>query len=477
MTDKPKKMWSGRFSEETNSLMEVFSRSVELDKRMWRDDIAGNRAWAEALMNAGIFTAQEFEQVDSALQVIAKEFAQERFQFELADEDIHMAVERRLTELTGAIGARIHSGRSRNDQVMTDAQLYLKRAVGEWVSALTELQQVLLNTAKLNEDAILPGYTHWQQAQPILLSHYLLAVFWGIYTTVDRLNDYYARLDILPLGSGALAGSGIPVNRKALAKRLNFAKISPNSLYATGSREVFAELLFICGGFFTHISRVSAELQIWNTNEFGFVTFSDAFTTGSSMMPQKKNPDSLELLRGRSAAAISAANQLQILQRGLPMTYNRDLQEDKRVTFEQLDSAILCTKVLAGTIEGASFNEERMIEACDSLLLATDLADYLVRRGTPFRHAHDIVGNIVAEAIRRDCALEDLSLEDLNGFSDQFEKDVYTALDLRKSLQNRNIDGGTGPKAVQRQIRLAEKAVARMKKHPFLARKNGEQRI
>ncbi len=436
---------------------------------MWREDIRVNSAWAEALTEAGIYTRSECEQIQSSLDVIAREFADNRFTFLPEDEDIHMAVERRLTELSGDIGARIHSGRSRNDQVMSDARLCLKREICDWVMALRELQSCLLQKALEYPDAILPGYTHWQQAQPILLSHYLLAVFWGFEATLDRLKDYYGRLDVMPLGSGALAGSGIPVKRKPLAKRLGFGSISENSLYATGSRDVFAEFLTIIGGFFTHLSRAAGELQVWNTTEFGFVTFSDAFTTGSSMMPQKKNPDSLELLRGRSAAAITAANQLQILQRGLPMTYNRDLQEDKRVTFEQLDSAILCTQVFAGTIDGAEFHPEKMLAQCDSLLLATDMADYLVRKGVPFRKAHDIVGAIVGEAVRRDIALSAFTIAELTGYSEVFDQDVYDVLDLRTSLNNRNVDGGTGPKAVKKQIKLAEKAIARIEKHPFIA--------
>jgi len=469
MSENKKKMWSGRFSGETSGLMEEFSRSVDLDRRMWRDDIRVNGAWAVALAESGIYTQSESEQIKASLDVIAKEFADDRFIFLPEDEDIHMAVERRLTELSGDIGARIHSGRSRNDQVMTDARLCLKREIGDWVRSLEELQRCLLKKVAEYPDAILPGYTHWQQAQPILLSHYLLAVFWGFEATLDRLQDYYKRLDVMPLGGGALAGSGIPVKRKPLAKRLGFGRISENSIYATGSRDVFAEFLTIIGGFFTHLSRVAGELQIWNTTEFGFVTFSDAFTTGSSMMPQKKNPDSLELLRGRSAAAISSANQLQILQRGLPMTYNRDLQEDKRITFEQLDSAILCTQVFAGTMDGAVFHPDKMIAQCDSLLLATDMADYLVRKGVPFRKAHDIVGAVVGEAVKRDIALSAFSVEELKAYSEVFEKDVYDVLDLRTSLNNRNVEGGTGPKAVKKQIKLAEKAVARIEKHPFIA--------
>ncbi len=451
------KVWSGRIAGEVSPLMERFSRSVESDFLMWREDIAVNRIWAEALAEIGIFSTGELRSVLDGLDKIAAEMAANVFMFEAADEDIHVAIERRLTEICGETGARIHTGRSRNDQVATDARLFLKRRSADWLCEITHLQETLLRMAKAQTRVILPGYTHWQQAQPILLSHYLLAIFWGVDRTIDRLQNYLHQIDLCPLGCGALAGSAFPVDRQRIAQKLGFREASPNSIDATGDRDFCSELLFIIATFFTLLSRVAAEMQIWNTLEFSFIEFSDAFATGSSMMPQKKNPDAMELIRGKSAAAIAAANQLLILQKGLPLTYNRDLQEDKKITFAQLEEVILATAVFREALSGARFNAEQMEKALEPGLLATDLADYLVKKGMPFRKAHEVIGKIVQHSIAEKLELTDFALEQFKKFSDLFTEDVFEILKFSSSIAQRNVPGGTAEKAVREQIVRAEK--------------------
>ena len=427
---------------------------------MWREDVAVNKAWAFSLREIGVYSEAELGQVQAALEQISLEFADDQFEFLPSDEDIHVAVERRLTELAGEAGARIHTGRSRNDQVATDARLYVKRKLGDWRATLVDLQTVLLQIAEENQGAILPGYTHLQQAQPILLSHYILAVFWGVDRTISRLDDFGKRLDVMSLGGGALAGAAFEIDRVKLAERLGFAQISENSIDATGERDFCAETLFVIGAFFTHLSRACAEMQLWNSAEYGFIDFSDAFATGSSMMPQKKNPDAMELIRGKAAAAISASNQILILQKGLPLTYNRDLQEDKFSTYRQIDEAIIATQVFSEAMAGAEFQKEKMKQAIDDLTLATDLADYLVRKGVAFRQAHSVAGRAVQHAIENKIPLEKIPLTTLINLHPAFENDVYDDLTFDASLEKRNIYGGVGKRAVLHQIESARKQLA-----------------
>ena len=467
-TKKSTKVWSGRFESGPSELMEAFSRSIDVDRHMWQQDILVNKAWAEALCEIGIFTADEARSVQAGLDQIAAEFEHDAFEFLPDDEDIHVAIERRLTELTGEAGARIHTGRSRNDQVATDARLFLKQHVDVWCQKLAALQNSLIELAKANLGIVMPGYTHLQQAQPILLSHYLLAIFWGVDRTLSRLDDYFERLDVMPLGNGALAGAAFPVDRQKLAARLGFARISNNSIDTTGDRDFCAELLFIIGSFFSHVSRVCAELQWWSSNDIAFVEFSDQYATGSSMMPQKKNPDAMELIRGKSAAAIAAANQILILQKGLPLTYNRDLQEDKPVTFHQLREASISTEIFEQALKTASFNKDKMAAAIDPNTLATDAADYLVRKNVPFRQAHEIAGKLVRLAIERKVALSALSLQDFRSVSPVFDDDVFAALTVEASLAQRNIAGGTGPDAVKNQLAEASARAAKYDKNAFL---------
>jgi len=462
-----KKVWAGRMQEPTSPLMDAFSRSIDTDRLMWREDLQVQRAWAEELAAIGVYSEEELHQVQRALDAIAAEFEQDTFRFVPADEDIHVAIERRLTELAGDAGARIHTGRSRNDQVATGARLYLRRRLGEWTTELIALQEALVQRAAEHRQAVLPGYTHLQQAQPISLAHFLLAIFHGIDRTLQRLADFYPRLQVLPLGAGALAGSAFPIDRRRLAQKLGFARASANSIDATGDRDFLAETLFIIAAYFTHLSRVCAEWQVWNSQEFGFIEFADAFATGSSMMPQKKNPDAMELIRGKAAAAIAACQQILILQKGLPLTYNRDLQEDKPVVFRQLDEVIMATAVFREALATAAFNTERMRQALQPLLYATDVADYLVERGVPFRHAHEIVAALVRQAIAAGTPLEKLPLETYRQQSAHFDESVYALFKPEHSLARRNVEGGTGPKAVAAQLRAAQRTLTRYRKHPF----------
>ena len=453
---KKKKVWSGRIAGAASPLMERFSRSVESDFRMWREDIAVNRAWAQALVEIGVFSQKELAEILAGLDQISGEMASNSFAFTPQDEDIHVAIERRLTEICGDAGARIHTGRSRNDQVATDARLYLKRHTEKWLAELIELQKALLQMAQSQLGVVLPGYTHWQQAQPILLSHYILAIFWGVDRSILRLRQYRQRLDVCPLGCGALAGSAFPVDRKKIAKNLGFREPAPNSIDATGEREFCSELLSVIATFFTLLSRVAGELQIWNSQEFSFIAFSDAFATGSSMMPQKKNPDAMELIRGKSAAAIAAANQLLILQKGLPLTYNRDLQEDKKITFAQLDEVLLATAVFREALLGATFNADKMEQALEPGLLATDMADYLVKKGVPFRKAHEIVGQVVQQSVAGNRSLTEFTVVELQKFSSAFAADVFEVMQISASVTQRSVTGGTAREAVEQQLLQAK---------------------
>ena len=459
MKKNPTKAWSGRFDSETNPEMESFSRSINVDWRLWREDLAVNRAWAKALEKINIYSEKELKEVRVGLEQIQTEFQNEIFEFKPLDEDIHMAIERRLTEITGDGGAKIHTGRSRNDQVITDTFLYLKRELPELDSALQQLQRVLIQKAEDSIDVVMPGYTHLQQAQPILLSHYLLSLLWPLQRDRQRLQQVLERCDVLPLGSGALAGCAFPVNREAIARELGFGSISQNSIDAISDRDVLLDTVYSASMIMLHLSRYAEDMILWSSKEFDFVELSDSFTTGSSMMPQKKNPDSLELIRGKTARVVGYVSTLQNLLKGLPLTYARDLQEDKPALFGAIDSTKSSVKIFTGTLQGAKFHAEKMKQALDDLLLATDLADYLTRKGLPFRKAHNVVGQIVKKSIDSKTSLQKLDLASYRNYSELFDEDLYECLNIEASLQARNIVGGTGPAAVRKQLAMAKELV------------------
>lgn len=451
------KVWAGRFTSGPAELMEKFSRSIDIDGRLWQEDIRVNQAWAKALRAAGILSAVEEKRIQTGLLRIAGEFRANRFQFLPQDEDIHVAIERRLTELAGDAGAKIHTGRSRNDQVVTDFRLYLKHKTRELQSALHNCVKAIVQQAESSQEIILPGYTHTQQAQPVRLAHYLLSAFEALRRHHQQLQEFLQRVDELPLGAGAVAGTAFPIDRRLLARELGFARIAANSIDATGARSFCNEITFICADIGTTLSRYAHDFILWSTQEFGFLDPGEKFATGSSMMPNKKNPDAFELVRGKASVAIGLVTAIMTLQKGTPVTYNRDLQEDKKIVFKALQIAQDCLEVFAGALATSRFRQEKMQAALDSSLFATDIADDLVRKGIPFRKAHHIVAQAVQQAERRRCSLHELPLAFWQELHPAFDEEVLHCFDARVSVERRNAIGGTALAQVKRQLREAKK--------------------
>ncbi len=450
------KVWSGRFEAKTAELMERFSRSLEVDRVMWREDWAGNRAWAKALRAAKILTAAEEKTLQHALQKIAAEFRAGRFQFHAGDEDIHVALERRLIELVGDTGAKIHTGRSRNDQVVTDFRLYLKEQVAGLQAAIARLVKVVVQQAEASIDFILPGYTHTQQAQPVRLAHYLLSAFFALRRHDEQLRQFYERLDEMPLGSGAVAGTAFPVDRKLLARELGFSRVMENSIDATGTRSFCSEIVFICADIGTTLSRYAHDFILWCSQEFGFIDPGGQFATGSSMMPNKKNPDAFELVRGKAGLLLGSLAQIFALQKGTPATYNRDLQDDKAAVFAALQTADDCLQVFAGALATCRFRQSKMEAALDSGLFATDVADYLVRKGIPFRQAHGIVGRVVQHCERISYRLHELPMSFWLALHPAFDESVKECFSATTSVERRSAIGGTARKEVLKQLQQAK---------------------
>jgi argininosuccinate lyase len=453
-------MWGGRFSGSIDERMARFNNSYPFDWRMWSEDIRGSLAWARQIHRAGVITAEELGELTRGLDAVRAEFAEGRFAALPGDEDIHSAVERRLGELVGAVAGKLHTGRSRNDQVATDVRLWVLGAIEGADAALRELQSALLAQAEAAGDALMPGYTHLQRAQPVLLAHWLLSHFWPLDRDRARLADCAKRAAVLPLGSGALAGTPLDVDRNALAADLDFAQISPNSLDAVSDRDSIAEFLFCAALVGVHLSRLAEDMVLYSTTEFGFVTLADAYSTGSSLMPQKKNPDSFELARGKAGRLVGDLVALLTVLKGLPATYDKDLQEDKEPLFDAADTLELALPVAAGAIATARFNHQRMRAALDEAMLATDIADYLVARGVAFRLAHHAVGALVRAAEERGVALSQLPFEAYRSANAAFEEDVLDIFDFARSAAARRVAGATAPEAVRAQIELARAALA-----------------
>lgn len=449
------KVWSGRFSSGPAELMERFSRSIEIDGQMWREDLAVNRAWAGALRAAKLLTAAEEAKIQRGLRTIEKEFRAQRFVFLPEDEDIHVAIERRLTELIGATGAKIHTGRSRNDQVVTDFRLCLKRRTAEAQVALRELVTVLAQQAEASQEIILPAYTHTQQAQPVRLSHYLLSLFFALQRHHEQLQQFVVRVDEMPLGCGAVAGTAFPIDRNKLAASLGFKRVMQNSLDATGTRSFCGEIVFICADIAVTLSRYAHDFILWSTQEFGFIDPGEKFATGSSMMPNKKNPDAFELVRGKAGTLQGLLASIMSVQKGTPATYSRDLQEDKKLVFEALQSAHDCLQVFAGALQTCRFRAERMRAALDSALFATDVADYLVRKGMPFRKAHELVAHAVQHAEQTACSLHELPLHYWQTLSSLCDAELFACFAAETSVERRNALGGTSLRQVKTQLRQA----------------------
>ncbi|MEM7346601.1 MAG: argininosuccinate lyase [Chloroflexota bacterium] len=447
------KLWGGRFSGATDALMRQFNDSIYFDVRLWEADIDGSMAYAQALANAGIITEEEADILQDGLDEIRVEFTQNRFEVKEGDEDIHTAVERRLGELIGTeISGKLHTGRSRNDQVATDTRLWLKRAIVPLSEHITNLQKAILAQAETHIDVIMPGYTHLQQAQPIRFSHWLLSFAWMLQRDQARLTDLTRRIDVLPLGSGALAGNPLGVDRHFLADSLGFATISGNSMDAVSDRDYVVEFLSWAALVQTHLSRLAEDLIIYSSREFSFVQLADAYSTGSSLMPQKKNPDSLELIRGKTGRVVGSLTGMLTMLKGQPSTYNKDSQEDKEPLFDTVDTLSLTLPIATGVIETLEVNVSAAYEAMDSTMLATELADYLVDKGMPFRQAHHLVGEIVQKAMDLGQPLYSFPVAAYQQFSDLFDRDVHQWLTFKRAADRRESPGGTGEQAVKAQI-------------------------
>ncbi len=453
------KLWGGRFAKGTDALVHEFNASLRFDQRLAAQDIAGSQAWAQGLVGAGVLTQAEADTIVAGLALAGEELADGRFQFHPADEDIHTAVERRLTEIVGSVGGKLHTGRSRNDQVATDFRLWLLDACDQVAAMLTDLQQALIASAAANLNLPMPGYTHLQHAQPVTWGHWVLSHFWPLVRDQERLAQVRQRTAVLPLGSGALAGTAFPVDRLALADELGFIAISQNSLDGVSDRDFAADFLYAATMIGLHLSRVSEQLVLFSSSEFGFVRLDDGYSTGSSLMPQKKNPDTLELTRGKSGRLLGNLVGLLTTLKGLPSSYDKDLQEDKEPVFDAFDTLSLIIPIMAGLFRTLTLRPDKMAQQLEPNLLATDLADYLVKQGVPFRQAHHLVGEVVQLAENRGVPLTALTLADLQAVSEKFGAGATAVFNIATSLSSRSVTGGTSPQALQAQLEAAQTAL------------------
>jgi len=453
-SDKP---WSGRFTEATASSAEKFSASIHFDMRLYRHDIAGSKAHAKMLAKVGLISGAELEQILAGLTEIEVEIESNTFVFRTHLEDIHMNIEKALVEKVGLAGEKLHTARSRNDQVALDMRLYLREESQHLIGLLGDLQKGFVQLAREYLGLLMPGYTHLQRAQPVLLSHHLLAYFEMFNRDKERLSDCLKRINVLPLGSGALAGTSLPIDRDFVAKELGFPEVSANSMDAVSDRDFIVEFLAACGLIQIHLSRLSEELVLWSSQEFSFVEIADRYCTGSSIMPQKKNPDMPELIRGKSGRVVGNLMTVLTVLKGLPMTYNRDLQEDKEPVFDTVDTVTQSLTVMAELLSGLSFIRENLKNATDTgFMTATDLAEYLVLKNIPFRQAHGLVGKAVAFCIENSKELTDLTLEELQGVSDVITEDVFEVLGAEGSVNSRKTSGGTAIAQVMKALERAE---------------------
>ena len=459
------KLWGGRFSKNTNELVDAFNASIDFDKRLYHEDIRGSIAHANMLAKCGIIPAEDGEKIVAGLKDILADIEAGNFSFEVALEDIHMNVEARLTERIGQAGARLHTARSRNDQVALDMHMYMKREVAEIAELLINFEKALLTVAKKHDKTLMPGYTHLQRAQPITFAHHLLAYFNMLQRDFRRLLGVWEGADMMPLGAGAIAGTTFPIDRHDVAAQLNFGKVYCNSMDAVSDRDYVIEFLSFASMLMMHMSRLSEEICLWSSTEFGFIELDDAFATGSSMMPQKKNPDIAELVRGKTGRVYGHLQAMLVTAKGLPLTYNKDLQEDKEGFFDAVDTikfslAVYCDMILTMTV-----NVDKMQQAVSKdFSNATDLADYLVRKGLPFRQAHEVVGKCVAYAILNDKFLPEISLEEYKEFSELFEADLLEALKPYNCVAARKSYGGPAFTENEKQFAIGDVVIAAQEK-------------
>lgn len=451
------KPWGGRFRGRTERVVEEFTASLPFDIRLWREDIKGSKAYCRALMRAGILSEEEGRKILEGLDEIAGELERGEVQLDPAWEDVHMLVEGLLRRKVGELGGKLHTGRSRNDQVVLDLRLWLLRTIGEQRELLAELRRALVRKAEQWFGILAPGYTHLRRAQPVLLSHYLMAYNEMFKRDSERLSECRKRVDVMPLGSSALSGNPYPIDREFLAELLGFSRISENSIDAVSDRDFALEYLSAISICMIHLSRMAEDLILWSSDEFGLVELPEGFCTGSSIMPQKKNPDVLELVRGKAGRVIGAFVSLATTLKGLPLTYNRDLQEDKEPLFGASDTFQGVLRVMVPLLEGLGIRKERLEQmASGGFAMATELADYLVHKGLPFREAHRIAGQIVRYCEEKGKDLRELSLEELRGFSKLLDGDVLLWLDPHHALRRRGVPGGTSPERVKEAIERAK---------------------
>ena len=447
------KLWGGRFKEGTNELVEEFTESVSYDKRLAPYDIAGSVAHVKMLEKQGILTSEEADKIIKGLNEILEEIERGEFKWKKELEDVHMNIEKRLTDKVGPVGGKLHTGRSRNDQVATDVRLYVRKEIKEILDLLKGLRRAFVKQAEENLGVIMPGYTHLQIAQPVLYSHHMLAYYQMFKRDAERFEDTLKRVNVSPLGSAALAGTSYPLDREFTAKLLGFSQVTRNSMDAVSDRDFVAETIFDCAMVMMHLSRLSEELILWSTQEFNFIELPDAFCTGSSIMPQKKNPDVSELTRGKTGRVYGDLVSILTTLKGLPLTYNRDLQEDKEPLFDAIDTVKIALKVNTLIVEGMKPKAERMRQqASKGFSLATDVADYLAKKGVPFREAHRIVGQLVAYCLDKGKDLSQLTVDEFKKFSDKFEEDVLDLMSLEGSVVSRKVIGGTSPERVKEEI-------------------------
>jgi len=456
--NKSEKLWGGRFEESTAASVEAFTESISYDKRLYSYDVMGSKAHATMLAANGLLTTEELTAITDGLSTIETSIAEGKFSFKSELEDIHMNIEKALIDAIGPPGAKLHSARSRNDQIALDLRLYLRDQCDRFMQLLDGIRSAFVVLAREYMGQVMPGYTHMQRAQPVLIAHHMMAYYEMFGRDQERITDCRKRINVLPLGAAALAGTGLPIDREMVAELLGFDRVTANSMDTSGDRDFAIEFVSCCTMIQLHLSRLSEELVLWSSQEFSFVSIADKFCTGSSIMPQKKNPDIPELIRGKSGRVVGSLMSLITLMKGLPLTYNRDLQEDKEPVFDAVDTVSASLAIMAEMLGNLEFNSVRMEEATKTgFMTATDLADYLVLRDVPFREAHGIVGRAVASCIEKGCELTDLTLSEIREFSPIIDEDVFSVLSVEGSVNSRVSTGGTATLRVEEAVQSAEK--------------------
>ncbi|WP_283152122.1 argininosuccinate lyase [Guptibacillus hwajinpoensis] len=454
------KLWGGRFTKETNKLVEEYTASIQYDKELAEEDIEGSLAHVQMLSECGVISSSDMEEIKRGLQVVLENIQNGTFEYDVSQEDIHMNIEKALIDEIGPVGGKLHTGRSRNDQVATDMHMYLIKKVNHFISHIEEVQQAILSQAESHVETVLPGYTHLQRAQPVSFAHHMLAYFWMFERDKERFQDSLKRTSMLPLGAGALAGTTFPIDRHRTAELLGFDAVYPNSMDAVSDRDFIVEFLSNASMLMMHMSRLSEEMVIWSSQEFQFIELDDSFCTGSSIMPQKKNPDVPELLRAKTGRVYGNLFSLLTVLKGLPLAYNKDMQEDKEGMFDTAKTLDGALQLLAPMIETMKVQTENMKQAVnEDYSNATDIADYLVNKGMTFRESHEVIGKIVLYGIERKKYLLDLTMEEFKSFSPLFEEDVFEVLKPANVMNARKSYGGTSPEQIAIQISLAHQHV------------------